>query len=121
MAHPVSSSARSLDFYGNLSDNFRGASLTFPPNNEIYWKAKGAGTYIGWEWTVFNGGTTEVDESGMPVGNIYWDPVTLGLENGPEPLFGFKVSTRAYQDVITETPPPVDEDGNPIGDPMNIK
>lgn len=118
MAHPVSSSARSLDFYGNLSDNFRGASLTFPPNNETYWKAKGAGTYIGWEWTVFNGGTTEVDESGMPVGNIYWDPVTLGLENGPEPLFGFKVSTRAYQDVITETPPPVDEDGNPIGDPV---
>ena len=75
-----------------------------PPNNEEYWESKGAGTYYGWEWTVYNAGVTEVDEVAAPAGSVYWDSVVLGLEDGPTPLTGFKVSVRGYKDVITETP-----------------
>ena len=115
MAHPVPAS-RSLDFFldlGNLSSSLAGGIVVTPPNNEEYWKAKGAGTYIGWEWTVYNASQTDVSESSVASGSVYWNTVTLGLENGPEPLFGYKVSARAYQDVITETPGPPDEEGNP--------
>jgi len=106
MAHPVASS-RALDFFldlGNLTKSV-GGNVVKPPNNEEYWKAKGAGVFTGWEWTIYKASETEVDDGIiMSAGEIYWDSVTLGLENGPEPLFGFKVSVRGYQDVITETP-----------------
>ena len=119
MAHPVAAS-RALDFFldlGNLTKSVGGNVVT-PPNNEEYWKAKGAGTYIGWEWTIYKASQVEVEDGPLASsGDIYWDSVTLGLENGPEPLFGFKVSVRGYQDVITSTPAPVDEDGNSTGDP----
>ena len=118
MAHPVAAS-RALDFFldlGNLTKSV-GGNVVKPPNNEEYWKAKGAGVWTGWEWTIYKASETEVGEGATAAGEIYWDSVTLGLENGPEPLFGFKVSVRGYQDTIVETPPPTDEDGNPIGEP----
>jgi len=105
MAHPVASS-RALDFFldlGNLTKSV-GGNVVKPPNNEEYWKAKGAGVFTGWEWTIYKASETEVDDGIiMSAGEIYWDSVTLGLENGPEPLFGFKVSVRGYQDTIVET------------------
>ncbi len=105
MAHPVPAS-RALDFFldlGNLTKSVGGNVVT-PPNNEEYWKSKGAGTHMGWEWTIYKASQTEVGEGSTAAGEIYWDSVELGLENGPTPLYGFKVSVRGYQDVITETP-----------------
>jgi len=105
MAHPVAAS-RALDFFldlGNLTKSVGGNVVT-PPNNEEYWKAKGVGVWTGWEWTIYKASQMEVEDGPAAAGDIYWDSVTLGLENGPEPLFGFKVSARGYQDVITETP-----------------
>ena len=117
MAHPQASS-RSLDFFldlGNLSGSVKGGTVVLPPNNAEYWESKGAGTYQGWEWTIYNAGQTEVDELTVAAGSIYWDSVTLGLENGPTPLEGFKVSIRGYQDDITETPVyETDDDGNEV-------
>ena len=119
MAHPVPAS-RSLEFFldlGNLSGSVRGGTVVLPPNNEAQWKAQGVGTHIGWEWTVMQAGQTEVDEDAVAVsaGSVYWDTVTLGLENGPEPLYGYKVYARGYQDDTTMTPVyETDEDGNEV-------
>ena len=118
MAHPVAAS-RALDFFldlGNLSTSV-GGNVVVPPQNEDYWKAKGVGVWTGWEWTIYNASQMQVEEGVVDAGDIYWNSVTLGLENGPEPLFGYKVSVRGYIETITETPAPVDEDGEPIGDP----
>ena len=81
-----------------------GATVVIPPQNEAYWESKGVGIFQGWEWTFYNAGATEISEEGIPVGEIYWDTVTCGLENGPDPLFGFKVSVRGYSETITATP-----------------
>ena len=119
MAHPAASS-RSLEFFldlGNLSSSVRGGTVVLPPNNEAQWKAQGVGVHVGWEWTVMQAGQTEVDEDAAAVsaGSVYWDTVTCGLENGPEPLYGYKVYARGYQDDTTMTEVfETDEDGNQV-------
>ena len=117
MAHPQASS-RSLEFFldlGNLSGSVKGGTVVIPPNDEAQWEAQGEGTHIGWEWTVYNAGVTEISEEIAAAGSIYWDSVVLGLENGPEPLYGYKVSVRGYQDDTTATPiyGPAPEGGGP--------
>ena len=106
MAHPQAS-ARSLEFFldlSNVAGSVRGGTVVLPPNNEEYWESKGAGIYYGWEFVIYNASQTQVDEVAAPAGSVYWDSVVLGLEDGPTPLEGYKVSMRGYRDEITETP-----------------
>ena len=117
MAHPQASS-RSLEFFldlGNLSGSVKGGTVVIPPATDEYWATLGPGTYQGWEFTVSNAGVTEVDELTAEAGSVYWDSVVLGLENGPEPLYGFKVSIRGYQDTVVQTTIP-----NTGGEPETV-
>ena len=116
MAHPEPSS-RSLEFFldlGNLTSSVNGTVIE-PPNNAAWWESQGEGTFYGVEFTVNNAFKTAVEEEAAASGSIYWDSVVLGLENGPEPIFGFKVSYKAYMEVITKTPiyGPAPEGGGP--------
>ena len=105
MAHPTPSS-RSLEFFldlGNLTTSV-GGNVIQPPNNEAWWESQGEGTFYGVEFTVYQASRTAVEEKSAALGQIYWDSVVLGLENGPSPIFGFKISYMAYMEVITKTP-----------------
>ncbi len=116
MAHPTPSS-RSLEFFldlGNLTTSV-GGNVVQPPNTAEWWESQGVGTHYGVEFTVYKAFRTAVEEEAAALGEIYWDSVVLGLENGPEPLFGFKISYKAYMEVITKTPiyGPAPEGGGP--------
>lgn len=105
MAHPEQSS-RSLEFFldlGNLTSSVDGTVIE-PPNTEAHWKAQGEGTWNIIEFTIHNAFRTGVGEESAEMGAIYWNDTVLGLENGPEPLFGFKVTFKACVEVITKTP-----------------
>ena len=105
MAHPTPSS-RSLEFFldlGNLTTSV-GGSVVDPPQNEAWWASQGVGTFYGIEFTVNQASRTAVEEEAAALGEIYWDSVVLGLENGPSPLAGFKIFYKGYKEVITYDP-----------------
>ena len=105
MAHPEASS-RSLEFFldlGNLSSAVTGGTVVTPPNDEEWWESQGVGTHYGIEFTVYNAFSAGVSEPNVSLsrGDIFWDDTSLGLENGPDPLVGFKIGYRGYKEVIS--------------------
>ena len=71
------------------------------PDQSVFYTTPG--TYYGYEFTINNTVESSVPVNGV-VPDCYWDPVTIGLENGPDALQDFYWSVRMYRATVYETP-----------------